>query len=390
MNVCLLNDSFPPVIDGVANVVFNYAKIINEKYGQSTVITPQYPDVVDNYDFPVYRYPSINTTKFVGYRTGYPFNLSVLRRAKRRDIDLVHLHCPFVSAMYARTLREIIHVPIVFTYHTKYDIDIAKIVSSEHIQNTAAKYIINNIEACDDVWVVSKGAGENLKSLGYTGDYLVMENGVDFPRGRVLPEEEQKLRDLHGLPQSTAVYLFVGRLMWYKGIRIILDGLKLLKERHGTFKMIFVGDGTDRAEIESYASDIGLASECIFTGAIRDRQLLRAYFCLADLFLFPSTFDTNGIVVREAASCGLASVLIAGSAAGEGVLDRRNGLLIDESSEGLAGVLAGAGQDKSLLKEVGMRAMDELYISWEDSVAKAYDRYEIVRQNYRGHKHLSK
>ena len=51
MNICLLNDSFPPVIDGVANAVINYATIIERDYGHAIVSTPAYPGVEDNYPF---------------------------------------------------------------------------------------------------------------------------------------------------------------------------------------------------------------------------------------------------------------------------------------------------------------------------------------------------
>ena len=73
MNVCLLNDSFPPLIDGVANTVINYAENLMAFGDKVTVAVPQYPDVTDNYDYEVLRYPSFNTTKLVGYRAGYPF-----------------------------------------------------------------------------------------------------------------------------------------------------------------------------------------------------------------------------------------------------------------------------------------------------------------------------
>ena len=49
--------------------------------------------------------------------------------------------------------------------------------------------MVRNIEACDEVWTVSHGAGENLRSLGFRGEYRVMENGVDFPRGRATEAE---------------------------------------------------------------------------------------------------------------------------------------------------------------------------------------------------------
>ena len=78
-----------------------------------------------------------------------------------------------------------VDAPLVLTYHTKYDIDIAKAVKSRLLQESAIRALVQNVNACDEVWVVSRGAGENLRSLGYEGAYTVMENGVDVPRGRV-------------------------------------------------------------------------------------------------------------------------------------------------------------------------------------------------------------
>ena len=383
INVCLLNDSFPPLIDGVANTVLNYADIITKKYGNAVVAVPQYPGVTDRYPFPVVRYPSINTTRLVGYRAGYPFSPSALRSLETQNIGIIHSHCPIASTYLARMLRETIDVPIVFTYHTKFDIDIARAIRSEHLQQAAIRLIVNNVEACDEVWVVSRGAGENLKSLGYEGDYIVMENGVDFPRGRVGEEETSRLRGRYGIPDDVPVFLFVGRMMWYKGIRIILDGLKKAEENGGRqFRMIFVGDGADRAEMEAYARRIGIYSSCIFTGAILDREILRAYFCASDLFLFPSTFDTNGIVVREAAACGLASVLISGSSAAEGITDGYTGILIGEDAASMAEAIDAACRNRERMKDIGRHAMEEIYISWEESVAKACDRYGTVIDRY--------
>ena len=81
-----------------------------------------------------------------------------------------------------------VDAPLVLTYHTKYDVDIAKAVRGKLLQESAIRALMQNIASCDEVWVVSRGAGENLRSLGYEGDYIVMENGVDVPRGRVSDE----------------------------------------------------------------------------------------------------------------------------------------------------------------------------------------------------------
>lgn len=378
--VCLLNDSFPPLIDGVANAVVNYANIIQHDLGQVVVGTPNYPGTVDDYDFPVVRYRSMNTTKLVGYRAGYPFSARSIGEIEKFRPDIIHSHCPIVSNMMARTLREKLDVPVVFTYHTKFDIDIANAIDGKLLQAAALRALVDNIEACDEVWVVSHGAGENLRSIGYQGDYMVMENGVDFPRGAVEPDRVAALAKELTIPADMPVYLFVGRMMWYKGIRIILEALAELRKAGRPFRMLLVGDGADRQEMEKLARTLDIQDGCIFTGAIRDRELLRTYFSLADLFLFPSTFDTNGIVVREAAACGTASVLIQNSCAAEGIQDGVTGYLIPEDAESMAKLLASLSRQQ--MGETGRQALEKLYVSWEDSVHRAYQQYGVVLENY--------
>ena len=384
LNICLINDSFPPAIDGVANAVTNYAKIIARDYGSPTVVTPYYPDADDSvYDFPVVRYPSVDMTKLVGYRAGMPFSPEITAKLEQSDFDIIHSHCPITSTFLARSVRQKLDVPLVFTYHTKFDIDIANAIRSKLLQEEAAKLLVENISACDEVWTVSNGAGENLRKLGYQGDYLVMPNGVDFPQGRVPDELVREVTADYDLPEAVPLFLFVGRMMWYKGIRISLDALKQLDEAGTDFRMVFVGGGTDKEEIVAYSRDLGLERKVFFVDPIHDRDRIRAWYCRADLFLFPSTFDTNGLVVREAAACGLGSVLVVGSCAAEDVTDGVNGLLIQETADSMAACLKALCRNPAKMKEVGTNAQRDIYISWDTAVKGAVERYGVVIENYR-------
>lgn len=383
-SVCLLNDSFPPLIDGVENAVVNYAKCMTESGISATVATPSYPGADDeSFEFPVIRYSSLNTTRKFGYRLGYPFGKKAVNAIKASNPLLLHSHCPFSSTLLARMVQQEVDAPIIFTYHTKFDIEINKAVEMNFLRKTAKKFLVDNISACDEVWVVSKGAGDNLKSLGYQGDCVVMENGVDLKKGLASPELVAELRQKHALPADVPVFLFVGRLMWYKGARIILDGLKMIANDGKDFRMVFVGDSVERPEIEQYAKTLGIQEKCIFVGAVHNREIIRGYFTLSDLFLFPSSFDTNGIVVREAAACGKASVLLRESCASEGIEDGKTGLLIEETGESMAKCLSFACENREKLKVLGQTAMDEIYISWEDAVEKATKRYELVVENFK-------
>jgi len=382
LTVALLNDSFPPTIDGVANVVLNYARNIQAHYGTAVVATPRYPGVVDNYPFEVIRYPSASLGERVGYRAGYPFDPVAVTQIEKRNVDIIHTHCPFASTILARVLRYYTGAPVVFTYHTKFDYDIERRLALDSLRKASVQLLLANISACDEVWAVSHGAGENLRSLGYTGSYVVMENGTDFPKGRAPQEQLDALSQQYGLNDGLPVFLFVARMVWYKGLRLILDGLAASKARGRQFHALFVGDGIDRQEVEAYAAKLGLDGCSTFTGAIHDRDLLRAFYSRADLFLFPNDYDTSGIVVKEAAACACPSLLLKGSCAAEGVVGGKNGLLTDNSAEHFADQLEIAWKDPQRLHDIGRDASDSVYLSWEDAVARAYDRYQQVMENY--------
>ena len=381
MKVCLLNDSFPPAMDGVVNVVLNYADHLREDHGVEVAVgTPEYPDAhYERYPYPVIPYPSLDTTALTsGYRAGYPFSGKAAEELAAFGPDILHSHCPVASTILGRLLRERVEAPLVFTYHTKFDIDIHRAVKLPVAAEETIRAMVANIEAVDEVWVVSEGAGENLRSLGYTGDCRVMHNGVDFARGRVDEATVERVTAGYDLPAGVPVLLFVGRMMTYKGLPLILDALKLLLDAGQDFRMVFIGKGPDREPMEQKARSLGLATKCIFVGPVYDRDQLRAWNTRADLFLFPSTFDTNGLVVREAAACGLGCVLIRGSCAAEGITDGRNGFLIDETPEAMAQLLKRVCPDLPRLHEIGQHAMDEIYLSWQSAIAAAYDRYGAI------------
>lgn len=382
LKVGLFNDSFPPQVDGVVMSVLSYARVITRDHGEVVVAAPKYPKYKDNFPYKVVRYPSSPGGERIGYRIGNPFSIASVRKLVSERLDIIHAHCPFSAMVLARFVRRHAKIPVVFTYHTKFDIDIEKRVGLSGLRTVSTKFILNNIAAADEVWAVSKGAGENLRSIGYKGNYRVMENGTDFDRRRASAVAVNNLKATLGI-RDEICFLFVGRMMWYKGIRFTLDALKVLHDRGIPFKMVFVGDGFDMPDIQKYVADLGMTEKCVFAGVIKDREILREYYSMADLFLFPSTYDTNGLVVREASACDLGSVVIRGSCAAESVPDERSAILIDENVESYVAALTQAYENRSGLSELGRMAGENIYLSWDEAIGRAVARYREIIGSYR-------
>ncbi len=377
----LFNDSFPPFIDGVSNAVLNYAKILQKKYCDIVVITPRYPNVVDDYAFEVYRYQSLKFKGDMPYRVGNPFSLLAISEIRRKRLDLVHVHSPFASSVIANSASIIRskRIPVVLTYHTRYEIDLDRYVGKRLFKLIAHRFVSKNINRADEVWVVSKGSIASLRSFGYKGSIRLMPNGTDFVKGKAPIEHIRVVDRMYETADEENVFLYCGRMLWYKNLKIIIDALKTVKETGIKFKMLMVGDGPDRALIEQYSHRQGLDDCIIFTGAIYDRVKVKAFFSRANLHLFPSTYDTSGLVVIEAAACECASVLVSGSCAAEGIVDGVSGFLCEkENGDSFAKAIIRAISDKEKLIEVGKKAQEELFCSWDDAVANAYARYEEI------------
>lgn len=387
LKVALGNDAFFPTIDGVNTVIKYYAEHINKELGEAVVITPENPNKKDYmYPFEVYRYKSLFTFG-EGYPVGWPFKREFAEDIINMNFDILHSHCPVATSYFFRRINRIKRIPTILTYHTKFEYDIDARVKSLAIRQKAYTMIGKDIKCADEVWVTSRGTADSLKIMGYEGDFVVMPNGCDLPKTNISEDDKQIIRRKHNIPQGVPIFIFVGRLMWYKNIKLILDAMRLLKEKGRDFRMLFLGIGPDEKAIRKYCTKINLDDKVILTGMIDDRRALQLYYAAADLLIFPSLFDTNGLVVREAAASATPSVLVKDSCAAEGIIDGKTGFICFESPHSYAEKIDEIIDNKDLIERVGLQAQNDIYISWEDSINNAFERYQIVIDKFNSTPH---
>lgn len=387
LKIAIGTEAFPPTIDGISTVAKCYADVINEKYGEAVIVTPKNPNQEDyKYPYEIYRYDSLFTFG-EGYPVGWPFKKQFALDIIAKNFDILHSHCPIATSYFYRRVNRIHRIPQILTYHTKYEYDIEGRVPIWAIRHRAYGFLLNNIKSADEVWVTSHGTVDSLRKIGYEGDFVVMPNGCDLPKFDTTDDMKAMIRRKHNIPQNVPVLLFVGRMMWYKNIRIILEACKLLKDNGKDFRMIMIGMGPEETQIKRLCAKLGLNDKVIFTGQILDRTELQMYYGTADLQVFPSIFDTNGLVVREAAASATPTIVVRDSCASEGIVDCETGFLCLESSHSVAKTIENVVDNKDLLNRVGINARNNIYISWDESIANAYERYRIVIDKFKSVPH---
>ena len=379
LTVGIFNDSFPPIMDGVAVTVQNSAYWLYRMNQPVCVVTPRAPHYVNDEPYPVYRYSSLPLILRRPYRLGIPeIDLTFQDKLDRVPFGLVHAHCPFTSGHLAMRIAHERKIPLVATFHSKYRDDFERSFYNKKIANLMAKEVIKFYEKADEVWIPQAAVEETIREYGFKGKLVVMENGNDFADTPDKEKFRQQAREDLNLKPDDHVFLFVGQHIWEKNTKMIVDALALIKDLD--FKMFFVGTGYAADDLKQLVADAGLEDKVVFEGMILERELLKKYYAAADLFLFPSIYDNAPLVLREAAALQTPALLVKGSTASEVVTDNINGFLIENSAQALASKISSLYKQPDIVKTVGINASKTIARSWENVAVEINDRYNYLMQ----------
>ena len=159
------------------------------------------------------------------------------------------------------------------------------------------------------VIVSSSGGVDYLKSLGYSGDRVVLApTAVDnsWWTEQAANANGAAVRKTWNIPEAATVALFCAKLQPWKGPADLLEAFA--RANVANSYLVFAGDGLSRDVLERRAAESGLADRVRFLGCLNQSQLPSAYRA-ADLFVLPSLFEPFGMVVNEAMLCGLPIVV---------------------------------------------------------------------------------
>lgn len=376
-NIGLFNDSFPPVMDGVAICVENYARWMQKKVGGVSVITPKNPgaDYSDK-KYEVLDYLSVPVPFRSPYVTGISeMDPAFVAKILKREFRIVHAHCPFASGQTALRVAKVQRIPMVATFHSKYRDDFARVFSSDLIVNRIIKEIVRFYKQADEVWVPQESVKEVLFSYGYKGKVDVMQNGCDLAGNYPRKYFEQARRDV-GVAPDEFVMLFVGQHIWEKNLKFTIEALARVKDL--PYRMFFIGTGYAENEMKEMVRKLDIEDKVTFVGRLTDREKLKQYYAASDLFLFPSLYDTDGLVVREAAAFGTPSIMLREASASGMLRDGKTGFLIRSGLDDFEAALRSLHADRALVRRVGKAASGSIVRSWEDIAGEVIDRYNAL------------
>lgn len=379
MTVLIVTDNFYPVVDGVLSVVDNYARRLMDRVNVM-VCAPTHKWKVPDVPYPVLYCDSmyIHPLRYDYSRASQDKKFQ--RTLGKLRIDLMHIHSPYFTGRYMVDYANKHNIPVISTFHTQYRQDLKRVFKANALADTVLDVLMKVFYMSDKVLTMNTATLATLRSYGFDGDATILPNGTDMVfdvDGKVLRgDAESKFN----LTDDETVFLFVGRLIKPKNIFLILDALKILSDEGVPFKMLYVGDGDEISRLRLKIKSYGLDKKVFAVGKILDKRLLKALYCRADLFLFPSAYDSDGVVKYEAAAFYTPSLLLEGSNAACGITDGKNGFLCRETAASMADKIKTVLADGNLLETVGKGAHDTIYRLWDDIVDELYDIYVATLQ----------
>lgn len=227
---------------------------------------------------------------------GMPISPSFPRLLERAlvDKDIVDFHMPFPLAAWSLKKLKTFRTRVVVHYH-------ADVVRQRWLKPIYEPAFNRLLERADAIVVSSPNLRNESELLQpYKDKVHVIPFMVSMPNvGKVTPEKAAAVKESLGIPQDMKVVLYVGRFVYYKGLKYLVEAMAGVDAG-----LLLVGDGPLKAKLAEQAKALGI--RVFWKSGVPDEELAN-YFAVGDLFAFPSSHTTEayGIVQMEALATGL-------------------------------------------------------------------------------------
>jgi glycosyltransferase involved in cell wall biosynthesis len=355
VRVALFTNNYLPFCGGVTISVETLRRGLEAAGHEVWVFSPRFAPTGE--DAPrVVRYPSIPATTYPEFALAVPYSRRIARLVATLDFDVFHAHHPFLLGPAARRLARRRGRPLVFTYHTRYEKYAHYVpLPLRLVEASAVRLSARFAARADAVIAPSSVIRDGLRARGVRAPIAVVPTGIDLARFR--PGDRGAARAALGVPEDAPTVLYVGRLDREKSVDRVLLAFERAASTLPAARLLLVGQGTEGQRLRRLAAVLPARDRIRFLG-VRAHDTLPQCYQAADLFLFASETETQGLVLAEAAACGLPAVAVSAPGCDEVVRDGETGILTKNDPPTLGDAAIGLLLDPERRRRMGRRARE--------------------------------
>ena len=232
--------------------------------------------------------------------------LQQLDTLRAEGYDLIHIHTPFAAHYLGLRLARELNIPCVETYHTFFEEYIHHYLPflPRKLASAAARFISRRQGNSMDAMVVpSRPMLETLQAYGVSTRTEIIPTGLQ-PHS-FAPGDGVGFRERYGIARERPLLLFVGRVAHEKNIGFLLRVLQRARQDVKDVLLVIAGEGPARAALMQEVENSGLGSNVLFIGYLDRHTELNDCYRAADIFVFSSRTETQGLVLLEAMAQGV-------------------------------------------------------------------------------------
>ncbi len=315
MKILMLTWEYPPrVVGGISKVVYDLSHKMVKEGNEVTVVTYKEGDNVKYYEndkgVEVYRVDNymIRPNNFIDWIMQLNFNMITKANEiinKNGKFDVIHAH-DWLVAYSAKSIKESYNIPLISTIHA------TESGRNSGIHDETQRYIN------DSEWMLTYESSEVIVNSNYMKNEVQRLFGLPYDKINVIPNGvnlqlfsnvniDYDFRRQYAM-DNEKIILYVGRLVYEKGIQNLIAAMPKVLDRYHDSKLIICGRGGMIDELREQVKYLGIENKVYFAGYCDSKKMQKMYKC-ADIAVFPSTYEPFGIVAIESMLSGTPTIV---------------------------------------------------------------------------------
>ncbi len=375
MRILMISDVYFPRINGVSTSIQTFKSEFESKNHEVVLIAPEYPAGYDQHEsiirIPSRAIPLDPEDRMMRYRD----IIKLIPRLESYRFDLVHIHTPFVAHYAGVKIANTLGIPCVITYHTlfeEYLFHYIPYIPKFLLRLFARRFSTSQCNQANGVVVPSSIIVNLLKGYGVDNNVKIIPTGIDADK--FIQNKRSHFRSKFGIPENKKVLLNVSRVAFEKNIGVLIEMLAKAKQYLPDVHLVIAGEGPAKNSYVRQANNLDLNDHISFVGYLdRNSELIDCYHS-ADLFVFSSKTETQGLVLLEAMAAGTPVVSVAAMGTKDVLSECRGAIITDGSVDDFCRKVVTLLQNQDSMTKLSNEAV--LYARKWDSAALAGNMIE--------------
>lgn len=382
----MFTSAYLPLQGGIESSVRNLSKGLKDAGHEVFIFAPNYPNWEEK-EKNIFRYKTISF-----FYNGFQYVIPIPSQSKMKEkinslnLDVIHSNHPFLVGSEALKYSQKLDIPIVMTYHSKYEDQffyiplLPELISRKIIK----KVVYNYCRKCDAIIAPSSAIKKITIENQVNRPIYVIPSGINVNRFSENTGRKELIRNKYNIKGNEILLVTASRIAKEKNVDFLIRVFKLIRDSKKNVKFMIIGEGGVREEMEQTAKNLGLGDSVIFTGFLSTKDMA-SYYQAGDIFVFASLTETQGLVAVEAMAAGLPVVAIKASGVEDMVKNGNDGILTDNNEENFVENVIKLIEDEDLRKKMSENAKmnsQEFSINpWINKVSNLYRDLMEKRKN---------